>query len=85
MIDQLSGAMLETLCANNIVITGTWLDYNILKDLGVVFYEVKKTSDLSKLLNTLNFKIVLKNRDIIVKNYLPYNILNKWRNIYNGI
>ena len=31
--DQLSGAMLETLCADKIVITGSWLNYDVLKNI----------------------------------------------------
>lgn len=80
--DQLSGAMLETLCADNIVITGSWLNYDVLKRSGVFFYEINKISDLTSLLDSMNFNIRPNNREIIEKDYLPKNVLKKWIKLY---
>ena len=83
--DQLSGAMLETLCADNIVITGSWLDYNVLKSSGIFFYEINKISDLANLLNSINLDKKPKNREIIVRDYLPQNVKQKWVEVYENI
>ena len=80
--DQLSGAMLETLCADNIVITGSWLNYDVLKTSGIFFYEINKISDLTSLLNSMNFNNRPNNRKIIVRDYLPKNVLKKWIKVY---
>lgn len=44
--DQFSGSMQEHLYAENIVINGGWLPYDILKKKGSFFLEVEKTSQL---------------------------------------
>ena len=83
--DQLSGAMLETLCANNIVITGQWLNYKSLYDLGVEFYQINNFSELPNILNTINFFSKPKNRNIISNMYSPIKTLNRWSKIYESI
>jgi len=83
--DQLSGAMLETLCANNIVITGKWLNYKSLNELGIKFYEINNFSELPNILNTINFFSKPKNRKIITNMYSPLKTLNKWSDIYESI
>lgn len=44
--DQLSGSMQEHLFAENIVITGSWLPYQTLKEEGAWFIEVDKVDEL---------------------------------------
>jgi len=83
--DQLSGAMLETLCADNIVITGSWLNYDVLKNSGIFFYEINKISDLTSLLNSINFNKKSNNREVIVRDYLPENVKQKWIKVYENI
>lgn len=51
--DQLSGAMQEHLFAGNIVITGAWLDYNIMKQNNIFFLEINQISELEDLLPKL--------------------------------
>lgn len=48
--DQFSGSMQEHLYANNVVITGSWLPYETMKEYGVKFEEIQKVEDLAKLL-----------------------------------
>jgi len=83
--DQLSGAMLETLCADNIVITGSWLNYDVLKSSGVSFYEIDEIFDLTSLLNSINLKKRPVNREIIISEYLPKNVLFKWLSTYEKV
>ncbi|MDA7621612.1 glycosyltransferase [Akkermansiaceae bacterium] len=83
--DQLSGAMLETLCADNIVVTGSWLNYNALKELGVKFYEVESISDLSEFLEKVDLNERPSNRKIITEEFLPQNVLCKWLKVYDAL
>lgn len=48
--DQLSSAMLETLYANNLVVTGSWLPYSVLDDEGAYYFKVDRLSDLRDIL-----------------------------------
>lgn len=82
--DQLSGAMLETLCADNIVVTGSWLNYNALKELGVKFYEIESISDLSEFLEKVDLNERPSNRKIITEEFLPQNVLCKWLKVYDA-
>ena len=51
--DCLSGSMMENLYCGNIVITGSWLPYQVLKDRGTRFFEVDKIADLGAKLDEL--------------------------------
>lgn len=51
--DQLSGAMQEHLYAGNIVITGSWLDYNVMKQINIFFFEINQISELEDILPKL--------------------------------
>jgi len=44
--DQLSGSMQEHMYAKNIVITGSWLPYNIFREKGIYFHTIDKINDL---------------------------------------
>jgi hypothetical protein len=48
--DQFSGAMLETLYAENIVVTGSWLPYSILDDEEVFYFKVDSVFEMSKII-----------------------------------
>lgn len=83
--DQLSGAMLEHLCADNIVITGNWINYDVLKHAGVAYHSIDSISDLSSLFDSLDFYDKPNNREVIARDYLPENVLNKWNQIYESV
>lgn len=51
--DCLSGSMMENLYCGNIVITGSWLPYQVLKDRGARFFEIDKIADLGAKLDEL--------------------------------
>ncbi len=71
--DQLSGAMQEYLCTENLVITGSWLPYKILIDNEINMILLNSISELNSvlhksILNLENLKQSLsKNRGIIMK------------------
>lgn len=48
--DQFSGSMQEHLFTQTIVITGSWLPYETLKEEGAWFLEINKIEDLKKIL-----------------------------------
>ncbi|MEX0939735.1 MAG: hypothetical protein WD607_03665 [Candidatus Paceibacterota bacterium] len=45
--DQFSGSMQEHLYTRNVVITGSWLPYQTMKDYGINFLEVERIDQLS--------------------------------------
>ena len=88
--DVLSGSMLEYLCAGNIVITGAWLPYDILKADNVRFYEVNAISDISmKLLELLRNHETIKhdvegNYFLIKDKYQWSNMIKDWIKAYKN-
>lgn len=48
--DQFSGSMQEHLFTRNVVITGSWLPYDTLKEKGAYFFEIDKVEDLNDVL-----------------------------------
>lgn len=46
--DQFSGSMQEHLFTRNVVITGSWLPYQTMKDYGAYFIEIDMISELSE-------------------------------------
>lgn len=49
--DALSGAMQEHMYANNVVITGSWLPYDSLRNIGVVFDTVETVEEIGSVLS----------------------------------
>jgi hypothetical protein len=80
--DQLASSMLEHLAAGSVVITGKWLPYESLKEMGVYFIQIEKIEDLEvALLEVIeNFgthlELCKKNRSIILN--LTSWEKNKW-------
>ncbi len=48
--DQFSGSMQEHLFSRNVVITGSWLPYDTLKEKGAYFIEIDKVEDVNDVL-----------------------------------
>ncbi|WP_143752349.1 hypothetical protein [Marinobacter guineae] len=65
--DALSGAMQETIYAGGVVITGSWLPYDLLRDRGISWIEVDTLNDLSDaLIKAKGYRPdVNRNREII--------------------
>lgn len=86
--DQLSGAMQEYLCTENLVITGSWLPYKILLEKGANIIMINSISELSSVLDktignleTLK-KSVYKNREIIMELSSWKKNIQAWINLY---
>jgi len=62
--DALSGAMQEHLYAKNIVITGSWLNYDILKNNGVYYEMVDNVKQIG-----MKLKSVVENYHLIKKSF----------------
>ncbi len=81
--DLLAGSMQEHLCAGNIVITGSWLPYQILKSHDIKYKEVDKIEECGDML-----KYILENSDDIKanNNFIKILKLSSWKyTIYKWI
>ncbi|MGE4419948.1 MAG: glycosyltransferase [Sulfurimonas sp.] len=85
--DSFSGSMQEFLYANNIIITGSWLPYEVFDDAGVEYIKIDNIDKLSfKLAELINSDIkiydTLKNQKIISELSLWDNTIESWVDIY---
>lgn len=83
--DQFSGSMQEHLFARNVVITGSWLPYQTIKEYGAWFLEVEEVEELSKVIPDLinNFQ---KYEQKTINNPQSISELSSWeKNIINWI
>jgi glycosyltransferase involved in cell wall biosynthesis len=86
--DSFSGSMQEFLYAKNIVITGSWLPYDVFDKAGIVYEKIEHTDELKDklayvLANRENFKDKLeRNRDIIYELSSWKNTLGMWKKMY---
>lgn len=86
--DQFSGSFVEALYAGNIVITGSWLPYKVLKDAGVYFIEIDTISELNNAINTIivnHDEIVIKakeNHTILKKMFDEGHLAQEWSELY---
>lgn len=89
--DVLSGSMLEYLACNGIIITGSWLPYQLLKELKIRYYTIDKIEDVSTTLlqllyNYEEIKNSLKdNHSIIMNNFKWEHLIENWINVYNEV
>lgn len=89
--DQFSGSMQEHLYAENIVITGDWLPYDILDERGVFMLKVSSVDEVgNKLLYAINNMNELKNKcrnnpKIIWELSSWERNINKWLEIYEEV
>lgn len=84
--DQLSAAMIEHLMANNIVITGSWLPYDILDENGVEMLKVNKIEDITELLDAFKTSFIKpNNKPIIAKLFSSESITRKWMKLYEDL
>lgn len=89
--DQLSGAMQEHLYAGSVVITGSWLPYEILYRKGVKLVRIDGLAELGNSLNKVvnhldEFKIGTDiNRSVIEETGLWSKNINHWIHLYHSI
>lgn len=81
--DQFSGSMQEHLYANNIVITGSWLPYQTLKDNNCWFLEVQNINELKLLIPNVisNYNSLLEKTS---HNSVAISTLSSWNNNINS-
>lgn len=86
--DALNGAMVESLYAGNIVITGSWLPYGIYMRNGIVFQQIEEIDELhDKVAWVLENKENLRkqaatNKEKLNLLYERTQINSKWKNLY---
>lgn len=86
--DQFSGSMQEHLYAQNVVITGSWLPYSTLKDMGAWYIEVDAIEDLQTVLpdtitNYLMYKTkTCQNKEVINSLSSWSENIGSWINMY---
>lgn len=75
--DQLSGSMQEHLYAGSVVITGSWLPYEILKNEGIYFLEVNRLTQVGeKLIQCVSD--LDKHREFAITNNIAIKKLSHW-------
>jgi hypothetical protein len=85
--DSFSGSMQEFLYANNIIITGSWLPYEVFDKAGIQYIKINDINELSfKLERIIDSEIktfdTLKNKNIIAELSLWNNTIESWLNVY---
>jgi len=86
--DQFSGSMQEHLYAKNIVITGSWLPYETLKEEGAWFLEIDKMEELKKVLPDAlkNYEAyvpeTVQNAEVIARLSLWEHTIGHWKALY---
>ncbi len=84
--DSFSGSMQEFLYANNIVITGSWLPYDLFDKSGIVYYKVDSINQIStkltEVVSELNKKNTAPNIPIIYGLSSWKNNIKSWVEVY---
>lgn len=85
LTDQFSGSMQEHLYSRNVVITGSWLPYETMKENGAWFIEIDKLEELTKVIPEIikdfeKYELKTKNNPQVISE------LSSWdKNIYSWI
>ena len=88
--DQFSGSMQEHLYARNVVVTGSWLPYETMKNEGVWFIEINNLNELPRIISEIAIKYgeywgkTTGNPKIIEKLSSWKNTIHPWLDIYNN-
>lgn len=88
--DSFSGSMQEFLYANNIIITGTWLPYEVFDNAGIQYVKIDDIDELSsKLEKVIDDNIetfdTSKNKNIISELSLWANTIESWIDVYRRV
>lgn len=77
--DSFSGSMQEFLYAQNYVITGSWLPYEVFDKEGIVYFKLDFISQLNrKLLDVL--EVIAEDKGLLVNNPMIISRLSSWKN-----
>lgn len=84
--DSFSGSMQEFLYAKNIVITGSWLPYELFDNEGIIYEKIDSLSALhSKISEVLNRDFTLDKNIKIINNLSSWNNnIKSWIEVYKG-
>ncbi len=86
--DQFSGSMQETLYAENIVLTGSWLPYEELLSQGIYMHSIEAFNNFSEELifivkNLNSFKLKTSKNKEIIRTFSHWsNTIDCWRDLY---
>ena len=85
--DSFSGSMQEFLYANNIIITGSWLPYEVFDNAGIQYVKIDDIDKLSSRLEKIIEENIetfdtSKNKNIISKLSLWSNTIESWVDVY---
>ena len=86
--DQFSGSMQETLYAENIVLTGSWLPYEELLNQGIYMHSIDVFNNFSEELilivkNLNSFKLNTSKNKEIIRTFSHWNItIDCWKDLY---
>jgi hypothetical protein len=85
--DSFSGSMQEFLYANNLVITGSWLPYEVLDNEGIFYYKIDDIYELKDklmvILSNLNKENAIKNQQIIYSLSSWEANIKEWMEVYH--
>jgi glycosyltransferase involved in cell wall biosynthesis len=88
--DQLSATMMEYLLAGNYVITGQWLPYQAIDDLGVRYKRIQSFEELTPLLCQILTKPDISEEELLknarlIWNFISWDIaIQQWLNVYKA-
>ena len=89
--DLLSGSMIEHLYAGAIVITGSWLPYEVLKEQGLFFIQIDSINDLrstlEQIINGMQEYVsrAKHNKELIDGLYTWNKVISQWVNLYKAL
>ena len=83
--DSFSGAMQEHLYAGSTVITGTWLPYEVLDELGIDYVKINDVTEVGEAVaNNIHCKFnTSKNKEIIADLSKWSQTIDKWISLYD--
>lgn len=87
--DMLSASMIEHIYADNLVITGSWLPYKVLDEIGVDYLKIDSISDLPntlyKAISNDTHNLVNNNSNLIETVYSKDNVFTNWKKTYDMV
>lgn len=90
--DQLASAVIESLYAGAYLISGSWLNYTDLDDLGIVYEKIDNLDNLSQVIDQgvsnideFKSKHSANNSGLIYKAYIEAHKHDKWGDFYKSL
>lgn len=87
--DQMAGAVIESIYEGSLLISASWLNYQMLDDFGIYYVKTSSFNELSScidenIMNLHDFKInhALVNKQKLINECSLEVTMNKWNNVY---